>query len=120
MSRRCSIAADAPALLRRAGFADPVVEVDRLKVRYPDLLGLMRDLRAMGETNLLLEGPRRPLTRALLARAQALYAEAFADPDGRLPASFEIITLTGWARDGAAHSQSRSQATSGRSAGGIG
>lgn len=112
--------ADAPALMRRAGFADPVVEVDRVKARYAHLGALMADLRAMGETNVLVEGSHRPLTRRLLTRTQTHYAELFAEADGRLPASFEIITLSGWVRRSVSpHSQSRSQATSGRSAGGM-
>lgn len=89
--------ADAPSLMQRAGFAAPVVEVDRLRVRYSHILALMADLRAMGETNALIERPRAPLSRAVIARAQALYAQAFGEADGRLPVSFEVLTLTGWA-----------------------
>jgi SAM-dependent methyltransferase len=88
---------DGAALLQRAGFALPVVDVDTVTVRYPHMLKLMADLRAMGETNVLLERPRSPLSRRVLARAGELYAERFAAPDGRLSATFEIITLTGWA-----------------------
>jgi SAM-dependent methyltransferase len=88
---------DGAALLQRAGFALPVVDTDTVTVRYPHMLKLMADLRAMGETNVLLERPPGPLTRPILARAAELYAERFADPDGRLRATFEIITLTGWA-----------------------
>ena len=87
---------DGAALLQRAGFALPVADVDRLTVRYPDLYALIRDLRAMGETNAL-AGPIRPITRGMLARAAELYAERFAEADGRLPATFEIIHLAGWA-----------------------
>jgi hypothetical protein len=65
-------------------------------VRYPDLFGLVRDLRAMGETNVL-AGPGRPLTRAIAARAAQIYAERFGEPDGRIPATFEIVHLAGWA-----------------------
>lgn len=87
---------DGAGLLQRAGFAMPVADVDRLTVRYPDLFALVRDLRAMGETNAL-AGPVRPLTRSLIARAAALYSERFGDADGRIPATFEIIHLAGWA-----------------------
>jgi SAM-dependent methyltransferase len=87
---------DGAALLQRAGFALPVADVDRMTVRYPDLLGLVRDLRAMGETNVL-AGAGRPLTRALVARAAQLYAERFGEADGRIPATFEIVHLAGWA-----------------------
>ncbi|HEY1425499.1 MAG TPA: methyltransferase domain-containing protein [Caulobacteraceae bacterium] len=87
---------DAAALLQRAGFALPVADVDRVTVRYDHALALMADLRAMGETSVLVEGAGRPLTRALIARAAAIYAERFAAADGRIPATFEILTLTGW------------------------
>ncbi|MDZ4361975.1 methyltransferase domain-containing protein [Brevundimonas sp.] len=87
---------DGAALLQRAGFALPVSDVDRVTVRYPNLFALIRDLRAMGETNVL-AGPARPLTRSIVTRAAALYAERHAEPDGRIPATFEIVHLAGWA-----------------------
>lgn len=88
---------DGAALLQRAGFALPVSDVDRVTVRYAHPLKLLADLRAMGETNVLVERPHAGLTRAILGRAFALYAERFAEADGRIRATFEIITLTGWA-----------------------
>ncbi|QDH74692.1 methyltransferase domain-containing protein [Brevundimonas sp. M20] len=87
---------DGAALLQRAGFALPVSDVDRLTVRYSDLFALIRDLRAMGETNVL-AGNGRPLTRGIIARAAQLYSEKFGEPDGRIPATFEIVHLAGWA-----------------------
>ncbi len=84
-------------LLQRAGFAQPVADGRRFDVSYPDALALMRDLRAMGETNALRDRRRRPTTRRLLARAAADYAERFARPDGRVRATFEVVYLTGWA-----------------------
>ena len=90
-------AADGAALLQRAGFALPVIDTDRVTVRYAHPLRLLADLRAMGETSALLERPRTPLTRAVLTRACELYQERHAGPDGRVPATFEILTLTGWA-----------------------
>jgi len=89
-------AADAASLLQRAGFVQPVADVDRVTVTYEHPLRLLADLRQMGETNVLAERHPRALTRALLARAAAIYAERFAHPDGRVPATFEILTLTGW------------------------
>jgi len=88
---------DAAGLLQRAGFAEPVADVDRVTVSYEHPLKLLADLRQMGETNVLAERHPKPLTRALLARAAEIYAELFAGPDGRVPATFEIVTLTGWA-----------------------
>lgn len=87
---------DGAGLLQRAGFALPVSDVDRIVVRYPSLPALVADLRAMGETNAL-AGPVRALSPRILARAAALYAERHAEPDGRLPVSFEILHLAGWA-----------------------
>lgn len=87
----------AGALLQRAGFALPVVDQDRITVRYADPLALMRDLRAMGATNVLAERSQRPLRRAVLIRAAADYADRFADPDGRIRATFDVISLSGWA-----------------------
>jgi SAM-dependent methyltransferase len=84
-------------LLQRAGFALPVTDTETLTVRYPDPFALMRDLRAMGLTNILTERRRTPLRRATLVRAAEIYADRFADPDGRLRASFEILWVSGWA-----------------------
>ena len=88
---------DGASLLQRAGFALPVTDVDTVTVRYANPLSLLRDLRAMGETNVLFDRPRRPLSKPVIARALELYGERYADADGRVPATFEIITLTGWA-----------------------
>ena len=85
------------ALLQRAGFALPVVDSDRLTVRYDSVFALMRDLRRMGATNVLSERRRTPLKRATLQRMAQIYAERFADADGRLRATFEIVWLSGWA-----------------------
>lgn len=85
------------ALLQRAGFALPVADVETVTVRYADPFGLLRDLRAMGLTNVLTERRRTPLRRATLMRAVALYAERFSDPDGRVRATFEMVWLSGWA-----------------------
>ena len=88
---------DAAGLLQRSGFALPVVDLERVTVRYSHPLTLIADLRAMGETNVLTDRARRPLSRAVLARACEIYADRFADPDGRVRATFDILTLTGWA-----------------------
>jgi SAM-dependent methyltransferase len=90
-------AIDGAGLLQRAGFALPVADVDRVTVRYDHPIKLMADLRAMGEANILVDRDRRPLTRAVIGRMSEIYAERFALPDGRIPATFEIIGLTGWA-----------------------
>jgi SAM-dependent methyltransferase len=85
------------ALLQRAGFALPVTDADRLTVRYDSAFGLMHDLRRMGATNALLARRRTPLRRATLMRMAEIYANRFADDDGRVRATFEIVWLSGWA-----------------------
>lgn len=90
---------DGGALLQRAGFALPVADVDTITVTYAEPLTLMADLRGMGETNTLIQRARQPLTRATLGATAAAYAEHFTNPEGRLPATFQVVTLTGWHPD---------------------
>ncbi|WP_445500955.1 methyltransferase domain-containing protein [Microvirga sp. G4-2] len=87
---------DIGGLLQRAGFALPVADSDVIRVRYANAFALMRDLRAMGLTNALNDRRRTPLKRGTLMRAAQVYAERFADPDGRISATFEIVWLSGW------------------------
>ena len=88
---------DIGALLQRAGFALPVTDVDRVVVRYGNVFALMQDLRRMGATNVLIERRRTPSRRATLLRMAEIYAERFADADGRIRATFDIVWLSGWA-----------------------
>lgn len=87
---------DAAGLLQRTGFAIPVADVDRYTARYGTLGDLVFDLRGMGATNVLTGRDRRPLSRRVLARAEDIYRERFADPDGRLRATFDLVSLSGW------------------------
>jgi SAM-dependent methyltransferase len=88
---------DIGGLLQRAGFALPVTDVDRVVVRYASAFALMADLRRMGATNILMERRRTPTRRATMLRMAQIYAERFADPDGRIRATFDIVWLSGWA-----------------------
>jgi SAM-dependent methyltransferase len=88
---------DIGGLLQRAGFALPVTDVDRLVVRYDSAFALMQDLRRMGATNILVERRRQPTRRATLLRMAQIYGERFADADGRIRATFDLIWLSGWA-----------------------
>jgi SAM-dependent methyltransferase len=88
---------DLGGLLMRAGFALPVADSETLTVTYADPLALMRELKAMGAANPLAARSRKPLRRDTLARAAAIYAERFSEPDGRVRATFEILYLCGWA-----------------------
>lgn len=90
---------DLGSLLQRAGLALPVTDTEVLTVRYGSVFGLFADLRAMGATNALQARSRAPLSRRVLGRAAALYAERFGDTDGRLRATFELVWLSGWAPD---------------------
>ena len=85
------------ALLQRAGFALPVADSHTLTVTYPDALALMRELKAAGVANVLRARRRQPLRRDTLGRAVHHYSERYALPSGRVPATLEIVTLTGWA-----------------------
>ena len=88
---------DVGALLQRAGLALPVTDVDRVVVRYDSAFALMTDLRRMGATNILIERRRTPTRRATMLRMAQIYGERFADADGRVRATFDVIWLSGWA-----------------------
>ncbi|OZA09475.1 MAG: SAM-dependent methyltransferase, partial [Rhodobacterales bacterium 17-64-5] len=88
---------DLGGLLQRAGFALPVADSFTTTVRYRDAFHLMRDLRAMGEGNAMAARLRHPTRRAVFLRAAALYQQTYAGPDGLIPATFEMVVLTGWA-----------------------
>ena len=88
---------DVGALLQRADFALPVTDVDRVVVRYDSAFALMADLKRMGATNILIERRRAPTRRTTLLRMAQIYGERFADPDGRIRATFDVIWLSGWA-----------------------
>ena len=88
---------DMGALLQRAQFALPVVDSETVVVTYANPLALMHELRGMGAANALSARSRKPLRRATLLRSFEIYAERFGLANGRIPATFEILTLTGWA-----------------------
>jgi SAM-dependent methyltransferase len=87
---------DVAGLMQRAGFALPVADADTVTVNYKNPLRLLTDLRAMGESNALIERSRAPLRRDVLMRALELYSDRFGYADGRVPATFQVIYLTGW------------------------
>lgn len=88
---------DLGGLLQRAGFALPVADIMPLTVTYDTPIHLMRDLRGMGEGNAMAARQKTPTRRAIFAQAMERYVDVFAMDDGRIPATFEISTLTGWA-----------------------
>jgi len=85
------------ALLQRAGFALPVTDVERVTVRYSSVFDLMHDLRRMGAANTLVARRRVPLRRTTLMQMADVYARCFADADGRIRTTFDIVWLSGWA-----------------------
>ena len=87
---------DAGALLQRAGFALPVVDTDSITVTYQNPMSLLADLRGMGETNAVLARRKGFSRRETLLRALAIYQEQFSEADGRVRATFQILTLTAW------------------------
>ena len=88
---------DAAGLLQRAGFALPVADADIITVTYTDAFALMRDLRGMGETNAVAARTKVFTRRTVLFDAAARYADLYGGTDGRIPASFQILYLAGWA-----------------------
>ena len=100
LSPRCAPMADIRdigGLMSRGGLALSVADSDRLTVNYPHMFKLMEDLRGMGEQNAMLARLKTPTRRRVFMRAAEIYQQRFAQADGQIPASFEIVTVTGWA-----------------------
>jgi malonyl-ACP O-methyltransferase BioC len=87
---------DLGGLLQRAGFALPVVDADTVDVAYADPMRLLADLRGMGETNAVAERRKGLTRRATLLHALARYQDLFADGEGRVPVTFQVLTMTAW------------------------
>ena len=87
---------DAGDLLRRTGYALPVADIDTLTVTYAHPLTLLHDLRGMAETNMMVESARQPLRRSTLLHACRLYLEQYANAQGRIPATFQLLMLAAW------------------------
>ncbi len=88
---------DAGALLQRAGFALPVVDTDQIVLSYADPFAMMAELRGLGESNAVAERPGHFTPRAVIQAGARRYYQNHGDDDGRIPATFQIITLSGWA-----------------------
>ena len=85
------------SLLQRGGFALPVVDSDIIRVSYRNLFHLMDDLRGMGESNVIAARRKTFTPRSFFSAADQTYAQKFKEADGKITASFEIISLIGWA-----------------------
>lgn len=88
---------DLAALMQRAGFAMPVVDIETITVRYDNAMSLLQDLRGMGETAAFGQPADQGLSRRILMRAAETYQASHSDPDGRVRATFRIVWLSGWA-----------------------
>ena len=88
---------DAGGLLQRAGLAIPVVDREAVTVRFDSVFDLVRDLRSFGATSHFDSTEKPNLTREIIARMAQIYADQFADPDGRVRATFDIVSMSGWA-----------------------
>ncbi len=89
----------AGSLLQLAGFAMPVADVERLRLRYGDALSLMQELKALGWSNMLRERSRHLISRRRLARAAAALEAACTEADGRIAVSLDLLYLSGWAAE---------------------
>jgi SAM-dependent methyltransferase len=87
---------DLGGLLQRAGFALPAVDADLVTVTFSSALAFLAEVRGMGCGNVLVERRRMPMSRALLGRVLDLYHARHGGPDGRVRATFELVTMTGW------------------------
>lgn len=87
---------DIGALMQRTGFALPVIDSERVIVTYDSIFKLMKDLRGMGESNILIKRQKTFTRRKIFDRAHAIYKEKYSDKKGRLEATFEIIFTLGW------------------------
>ncbi len=88
---------DLGSLLQRAGFALPVTDSETITVTYASPLHLMRELKAMGASNVLMERRKTPVSQRFLLRIAEIYAARFSDSGSRIRATFELLTMTGWA-----------------------
>lgn len=89
-------AESAAYILQNTGFSLPVVDVDKIEVSYENSFALMQHLRKIGETNSLFKQRKNFTTRSFMNRVNEIYAENFSDDEGRITATFEVITMTGW------------------------
>ena len=90
---------DLAQLMQRAGFALPVVDTETITVMYTDIIALMTDLRGMGETNAIIENRKGFMRKKTLAAAAKRYTDSLKGRDKKIPATFQILTMTGWAPD---------------------
>lgn len=83
--------------LTRAGLAEPVLDIERTQLSYPDVRSLMRDLKTIGAHNVA-TGRRRGLTSPTrMRKVEAAYE--LLRKDGQLPATYEVVYGVAWGSD---------------------
>ena len=88
---------DAGSFLMRAGFSLPVADISVNEIDYKKPLDLLYDLRKMGETNVQKHRLKNFSHRKLFSLTFDKYIESQNSKNKRVKATFEFITITGWA-----------------------
>lgn len=83
-------------LLAKADFQNPISDFSKIEVEYSNPQNLLKDLKNMGQSNILTKRSRRFFTRKFLNKIFENYRKMYGVTDGSVPATFEIITVTGW------------------------
>ncbi|MES2906340.1 MAG: methyltransferase domain-containing protein [Pseudomonadota bacterium] len=87
------------ALLQRAGFIEPISDVEKYTFSYDEPLDLLKDLCIWSPGNLLIERSRKFLTRTQLKRMNKIYKKNFSSAEGKIRAQFDLIWYSGWKKD---------------------
>ena len=85
----------AAALLQKAGFQNPISDFDKILIEYSDPLDLLKDLKMMGQGNILHQRSRRFFTKNFLNKTSKNYREMYGTSSGKVLATFEIVTIIG-------------------------
>lgn len=86
---------DAAALMQRAGFSLPVVDIDQIEMIYSNTQAFLQDLKAMGLSNTMLERSKRVGEKSFLRRLIQFYDQHYGGQSGVM-ASFTAIYMSGW------------------------
>ena len=83
-------------LLQKAGFNHPISNLERVDVSYQDPLNLLKDLKMMGQGNIMNKRSRKFFTNNFLQKILERYRQNHANSDGSVKATFEIVTIVGF------------------------
>lgn len=83
-------------LIAKAGFHNPISDFEKIEVNYSDPLNLLKDLKMMGQGNIMKKRSRRFFTKNFLEKISQNYRKMYGTADGNVPATFEIVTITGF------------------------